>query len=539
MHGGMVAQDLVEETVAPGVLRCTLNRPEHANMLTQGLMDGLRSSLTRAIDEDDIFVVVITGAGPTSFCEGVDPAEAERFFASEQAYRQFLIGVRDLYLLFGAIPKPIIAAVNGTARMGGIELALACDLIVASSAARLGDGHPGGIGGGGVSKRLPEAIGSRNARWLMYTGDLVDAAWAYQSDWSSGVPGRPVRHRRRCVGPTDRRTAHGQLAGADQGTDHARAARRGRAPRRDRPIHPALFRSRGTGRIRRVAGGRAPRGRLQPFDLRERRRRKERDGDRRLDRQQRSRHSRAHEWSGPVRRHDRAGLHLGRHHIVCRSSTTSSTPTAATSTRQTRTNRSAKSSPRCHGSPPWTTRVRIGSLVIVVPERNPFILGKQLATIDLFNGGRTILGAGMGWMKEEFDILGAPLIAATRWTESIELMRTMWREHPTSFDGEFWRSPSIGVLPHPVQPTIPVWMGGNTEQAQRRTGRIADGRCPYGLGPEDLSRGWDTIRRSAEAAGRDPAALNCGLDAERAQQRGQVGPSPGVLLQGTATGWSN
>ena len=55
-----------------------------------------------------------------------------------------------------------------------------------------------------------------------------------------------------------------------------------------------------------------------------------------------------------------------------------------------------------------TTRVRIGSLVIVVPERNPFILGKQLATIDLFNGGRTILGAGMGWMQEEFDILQTP-----------------------------------------------------------------------------------------------------------------------------------
>jgi enoyl-CoA hydratase/carnithine racemase len=174
-----VAQGLVEEAVAPGVLRCTLNRPDHANMLTQGVMDGLRSSLTRAIDDDDIHIVVITGAG-TSFCEGVDPAEAERFFASEQTYRQFLIGVRDLYLLFAAVPKPIIAAVNGTARMGGIELALACDLIVASSAARLGDGHPGGIGGGGVSKRLPEAIGSRNARWLMYTGDLVDAARAYQ-----------------------------------------------------------------------------------------------------------------------------------------------------------------------------------------------------------------------------------------------------------------------------------------------------------------------------------------------------------------------
>jgi enoyl-CoA hydratase len=174
-----VAPDVVEELVAPGVLRCTLNRPDHANMLTKGVMDGVRSSLTRAIDHDDVHIIVITGAGQ-SFCEGVDPAEAERFFASTQAYRQFLIRVRDLYLLFAAVPKPIIAAVNGTARMGGIELALACDLIVASSAARLGDGHPGGIGGGGVSKRLPKAIGARNARWLMYTGELVDAERAYQ-----------------------------------------------------------------------------------------------------------------------------------------------------------------------------------------------------------------------------------------------------------------------------------------------------------------------------------------------------------------------
>ena len=135
------------------------NRPDHANMLTRGVMESLRSSLTRAIDDDDIHVVVITGAGE-SFCEGVDPAEAEQFFASKQAYRQFLDR--------RARPRPPLRrgarsrsslAVNGTTRMGGIELALACDLIVASSSARSGDGHPGGIGGGGVSKRLPEAIG--------------------------------------------------------------------------------------------------------------------------------------------------------------------------------------------------------------------------------------------------------------------------------------------------------------------------------------------------------------------------------------------
>lgn len=170
---------LLTDMAAPGVLRCTLNRPGDANMLTREIMDGLRAALDRASADDDVHVMVVTGTG-SSFCEGVDPGEAERFFASPAAYREFLIAVRDLYLLFPAIPVPVIAAVNGTTRMGGMELALAADLIVASSSARMGDGHPGGIGGGGVAKRLPEAIGGRNARWLFYTGELVDAERAHQ-----------------------------------------------------------------------------------------------------------------------------------------------------------------------------------------------------------------------------------------------------------------------------------------------------------------------------------------------------------------------
>lgn len=124
--------------------------------------------------------VIITGAGNRSFCEGVDPEEAGRFFASPSAYRRFLVSVRNLYLLFQAVPKPVIAAVNGKAQRGGPKLAMACDIIVASSTARLGDGHPGGIGGGGVAARLPLTIGARNARWLMFTGDLLDAERASQ-----------------------------------------------------------------------------------------------------------------------------------------------------------------------------------------------------------------------------------------------------------------------------------------------------------------------------------------------------------------------
>ncbi len=157
-----------------------------------------------------------------------------------------------------------------------------------------------------------------------------------------------------------------------------------------------------------------------------------------------------------------------------------------------------------------TKRVRIGSLVIVLPQRNPWVLGKQLATLDLLNGGRTILGAGMGWLREEFDVLQAPFDARlARGCEAIELMRTMWTRHPVHFEGRFWHAPPVGVLPHPVQQPIPIWMGGNTEGAQRRTGRIADGWVPFGLDPDQLRAGWDRVRRSAEAVGRDPSSLTC------------------------------
>jgi len=183
-----------------------------------------------------------------------------------------------------------------------------------------------------------------------------------------------------------------------------------------------------------------------------------------------------------------------------------------------------------------TTRVRIGSLVIVVPQRNPWILGKQLATIDVLNGGRTIVGAGMGWLREEFDVLQAPFDGRlARGREAIALMRAMWTQHPLRFEGRFWQAPPVGVLPHPVQRPIPIWMGGNTQGAQRRTGELADGWVPFGLSPAQLGAGWDGVRRAAEAAGRDPSRLTCALWMPIALTRpGDAPLAPEIYLQGGA-----
>lgn len=183
-----------------------------------------------------------------------------------------------------------------------------------------------------------------------------------------------------------------------------------------------------------------------------------------------------------------------------------------------------------------TTRVKVGSLVIVVPQRNPWILARQLATLDYMNGGRTILGAGIGWLREEFEALGMPFEArGARTEEAFRLMRTLWTEHPMRFEGRFHEAGPVGVLPHPTQQPIPIWLGGNTPLAQQRAGRVAEGWVPYGLSPEELARGWDGVRAAAEGAGRDPSSITCSLWAPITLVDPNDPPGPeGVELHGTA-----
>jgi probable F420-dependent oxidoreductase len=183
-----------------------------------------------------------------------------------------------------------------------------------------------------------------------------------------------------------------------------------------------------------------------------------------------------------------------------------------------------------------TSRVRVGSLVIVVPQRNPWILGRQLATLDQMNGGRTILGAGIGWLKEEFEALGVPFEArGSRTEEAFALMRKLWTEHPVTFEGRFRQAGPVGVLPHPVQKPIPIWLGGNTPRAQQRAGRVAEGWVPYGLTPAELADGWDGVRAAADLAGRNPSDITCSLWAPitLTDSNDPAGPE-GVPLHGTA-----
>src|SRR5262249_52606936 len=147
---------------------------------------------------------------------------------------------------------------------------------------------------------------------------------------------------------------------------------------------------------------------------------------------------------------------------------------------------------------------------------NPLLQAKMLATIDVLSKGRVILGAGVGWLREEFEALGAPPFEerGSVTEEYIRLMRTAWTTDPVSFEGKHYSVRDIHVLPKPVQRGgIPVWIGGHTNAALRRAGTIGDGWHPIAMRPPAMLRPHEhaaSAREPPRGAGsveRDPNAL--------------------------------
>ncbi len=155
-----------------------------------------------------------------------------------------------------------------------------------------------------------------------------------------------------------------------------------------------------------------------------------------------------------------------------------------------------------------TSTLRLGTGILIVPQRNPLVLAKELATLDHLSGGRTILGAGIGWLEEEFDALGIPFAGRGRRTEeAIGAMRALWSQERASFEGSTASFTDCFLRPQPPGGTIPVHIGGHSEAAARRAGRIGDGFFPFGVSRDQLPPLIDIARQSAEEAGRDPTAL--------------------------------
>ena len=133
--------------------------------------------------------------------------------------------------------------------------------------------------------------------------------------------------------------------------------------------------------------------------------------------------------------------------------------------------------------------LRLGTCILIVPQRNPLILAKELATLDQLSGGRVELGLGVGWMKEEFDALGVPWEKrGARNDEYIEAMRSIWNDDDPAYDGDYVSFSGVKAFPRPVQPLgPPVVMGGHSRPAWRRSVTHSQGWYGFMLDPEATS----------------------------------------------------
>lgn len=177
-----------------------------------------------------------------------------------------------------------------------------------------------------------------------------------------------------------------------------------------------------------------------------------------------------------------------------------------------------------------TSRVRLGTSILLAPLHSPVVLAKQLATLDLVSNGRLIVGIGVGWRPDDFAAAAVPYAGrGGRTAEMIRIMKQVWSGEPIRHHGKYFTIECGPVGPAPVQrPHPPVWMGAIQEAALRRVARIADGFIVTGgAGPEGFAKVWERMRQLVADAGRAPdrfpngclAYFNVGDDGEEAKVR--------------------
>ena len=142
-------------------------------------------------------------------------------------------------------------------------------------------------------------------------------------------------------------------------------------------------------------------------------------------------------------------------------------------------------------------RLRVGTSILVLPQRNPVLVAKQAAALDVLSKGRLILGLGAGWVEKEFRYLNADFERRGRvMDEEIRLMKTLWKDDAVDFDGEYFQVQDALFLPKPVNGDIPVWIGGNGPPTVRRAAKLGDGWHPVGADLEDFAAGAARIREA-------------------------------------------
>ena len=156
-----------------------------------------------------------------------------------------------------------------------------------------------------------------------------------------------------------------------------------------------------------------------------------------------------------------------------------------------------------------TSRVRLGTAMLLLPQRNPVYVAKEVSSLDVLSGGRVDLGIGVGWLKEEFDALNVPWAQRGRRTdEYLEVLRTLWVDNLSAFQGETYELPACEMFPKPVQqPHPPIHIGGETPAALRRVARTGQGWHTFNRSPGELATGLAELAPHLEEAGRTSADL--------------------------------
>ena len=162
--------------------------------------------------------------------------------------------------------------------------------------------------------------------------------------------------------------------------------------------------------------------------------------------------------------------------------------------------------------------VRLGIACVVVPCRNPLLAAKQIATLDVLSNGRLDIGVGIGSpstiKSREYEVLGVDRKQRGKIADDhLRAMKTIWTTHPSTYEGTFVKFEDAAICPKPVQkPHPPLWIGGWTEAAMKRTAALGDGWLPAWLLPEDIGKRFREVKNMAEQQGRNPDAIHLGIE---------------------------
>ncbi len=156
-----------------------------------------------------------------------------------------------------------------------------------------------------------------------------------------------------------------------------------------------------------------------------------------------------------------------------------------------------------------TKKIKLATGVLILPQRHPLYVAKEMATLDVLSGGRAILGIGSGWLEEEFSALGLDFHArGARTDEAIKSLRALWGDGAASFHGKHFNFGPVKCFPKPVQKAgVPIHVGGHSPAAAKRAGRYGDGFFPALTDIPKLKELLALMKSEAEKAGRDPGKI--------------------------------